>query len=196
MQNGSEAALRRLAVILKDSNDAITVQDLQGNIKAWNKGAEKLYGYVEGEALKMNILQLVPPEQSEKGLEYIEKIQSGKIIESYETQRISKKGKLLDIWLTVTPLKDDSGNIDSIATTERDITHLKNELREKEKEVKILRGFLPICASCKEIRDDQGYWHKVESYIRDHSEAEFTHSICPKCMKKLYPEFCKDENNT
>jgi PAS domain S-box-containing protein len=196
MQNGSEAALRRLAVILKDSNDAITVQDLQGNIKAWNKGAEKLYGYVEGEALKMNILQLVPPEQSEKGLEYIEKIQSGKIIESYETQRISKKGKLLDIWFTVTPLTDDSGNIDSIATTERDITHLKNELREKEKEVKILRGFLPICASCKEIRDDQGYWHKVESYIRDHSEAEFTHSICPKCMKKLYPEFCKDENNT
>lgn len=194
MVRGSEAALRRLAVILKDANDAITIQDLQGNIKAWNKGAQNLYGYTEEEALKMNILQMVPPELSENGLEYIEKIQSGGIVESYETKRISQKGKLLDVWLTVTCLKDDSGNIDSIATTERDITHIKNELREKEKEVKILRGFLPICASCKEIRDDQGYWHQIESYIRERSEAEFSHGICPKCMKKLYPELCKAEN--
>jgi len=60
---------------------------------------------------------------------------------------------------------------------------------EKEKaslDVKILSGFLPICASCKKIRDDKGYWDQIESYIRDHSEAEFTHSICPDCAKKYY----------
>lgn len=195
MQNDSESSLRRLAVILKDANDAITIQDLQGNIKAWNKGAEKLYGYTEKEALKMDIQQLLPPEQREMGMEYIYKIRSGEVIESFETQRLSKKGKLLDIWLTVTCLKDDSGSIDSIATTERDITHIRNELREKEKEVKILRGLLLICASCKEIKDDQGFWHQIETYIRDHSEAEFSHGICPNCMKKLYPEFCKDIND-
>ena len=65
-------------------------------------------------------------------------------------------------------------------------------LLEREKalqEVRILRGFLPICASCKKIRDDTGYWTQIEGYIKDHSEAEFTHSICPDCAKRLYPDF-------
>ncbi len=63
------------------------------------------------------------------------------------------------------------------------------ELQKALDEVKQLRGFLPICASCKNIRDDQGYWTQIELYIRDHSEAEFTHSICPDCATKLYPDF-------
>ncbi len=195
MQNGSEASLRRLAVVLKDSNDAITVQDLNGNITAWNKGAEKLYGYSETEALKMNIGEMVTPEQKEKSLEYLKQIASGEIVESFETLRIAKDGKILDIWAIITCLRDNSGTIDSIALTERDITHLKNEIKTKENEVKILRGFLPICASCKEIRDDKGYWHQIEQYIKDHSEAEFSHSICPKCAKKLYPELDLYKNN-
>lgn len=64
-------------------------------------------------------------------------------------------------------------------------------LLEREKtlrEMKILRGLLPICASCKKIRDDKGYWTQIEGYIRAHSEAEFTHGICPECAKRLYPE--------
>jgi len=56
-------------------------------------------------------------------------------------------------------------------------------------EIKTQKGFLPLCASCKKIRDDKGYWEQVEVYIRDHSEAEFSHGICPDCMKKLYPDF-------
>lgn len=63
--------------------------------------------------------------------------------------------------------------------------------QEREKallDLKILSGFLPICASCKKIRDDDGYWNQIETYIRDHSEAEFSHGICPDCAKKLYPE--------
>jgi PAS domain S-box-containing protein len=63
------------------------------------------------------------------------------------------------------------------------------QLQEALAKVKQLSGFLPICASCKKIRDDKGYWNQIESYIRDHSEAEFSHGICPDCMKKLYPDF-------
>lgn len=63
------------------------------------------------------------------------------------------------------------------------------ELKAALEKVKLLSGLLPICASCKKIRDDKGYWNRIESYIEDHSEAEFTHSICPQCKKKLYPEF-------
>jgi len=190
----SNAVIRRLAVVLKDSNDAITVHDLQGNIIAWNRGAEKMYGYTEAEALEMNIAQMVPSDKKIEAKDYLERMTSGEIIESFETQRISNDGKILDVWLVVTCLKDDSGDIDSIATTERDITEKKNELRRKENEVKTLRGLLPICASCKQIRDDKGYWHQIECYIRDHSEAEFSHGICPKCAERLYPELNPDKN--
>ena len=72
---------------------------------------------------------------------------------------------------------------------QRDILIQRNEeLRKTLLKVKTLSGLLPICASCKKIRNDQGYWTQLESYISEHSEAEFTHSCCPECMKKLYPE--------
>ena len=69
----------------------------------------------------------------------------------------------------------------------------KKELEEATHKIKVLSGFLPICASCKNIRDDKGYWSQIESYIENHSEAEFSHSICPECSKKLYPEFCDEK---
>lgn len=65
---------------------------------------------------------------------------------------------------------------------------LIKELREALAKIKTLSGMLPICSSCKKIRDDNGYWNQIEVYIRDHSEAEFTHGICPECFKKLYPD--------
>jgi len=55
-------------------------------------------------------------------------------------------------------------------------------------EVRTLKGLIPICASCKKIRDDKGYGKQIESYIREHSEAEFTHGLCPECVKRLYPD--------
>lgn len=61
-------------------------------------------------------------------------------------------------------------------------------LREALAQVKQLSGILPICANCKKIRNDSGYWEQVESYIKDHSEAEFSHGLCPECIRKLYPE--------
>ncbi len=68
---------------------------------------------------------------------------------------------------------------------------LVTELQEALDNVKTLRGFIPICASCKKIRDDNGYWSQVEAYLSKHSLAEFSHSICPQCAKKIYPQFYK-----
>jgi DNA repair exonuclease SbcCD ATPase subunit len=62
------------------------------------------------------------------------------------------------------------------------------DLQKTLKEVKALRGLLPICSSCKKVRDDKGYWNQIESYIQERSDAEFSHSICPECAKKLYPD--------
>ena len=74
-------------------------------------------------------------------------------------------------------------------------TRTEQALREKNAElaaalakVKLLGGLLPICAGCKKIRDDQGYWSQVDSYVQEHSEATFTHGLCPECIKRLYPE--------
>lgn len=65
------------------------------------------------------------------------------------------------------------------------------DLQATQDEVKTLRGIIPICSSCKKIRDDEGIWNQIETYIRSHSEAEFTHGICPDCRDKLYPELPK-----
>jgi len=70
---------------------------------------------------------------------------------------------------------------------------LNAELTKALREVKKLSGLLPICASCKKIRDDRGYWNQIESYIRERSEAEFSHGICPDCARKLYPEFYTED---
>lgn len=71
---------------------------------------------------------------------------------------------------------------------------LVKELEASLKEIKQLSGFLPICANCKKIRNDEGYWEQVEKYIQDHSEAMFSHGICPECMAKLYPEYISIKN--
>ncbi len=63
-------------------------------------------------------------------------------------------------------------------------------------EIKKLKGIIPICASCKKVRDDGGYWQQVEMYIKDHSDAEFSHGICPDCARELYPDIKLDESAT
>lgn len=78
--------------------------------------------------------------------------------------------------------------IDERKKTEEKLGELVKELQDALKKVKTLSGLLPICASCKKIRDDRGYWTQVEVYVRDHTEADFTHSICPECAQKLYPD--------
>jgi hypothetical protein len=67
------------------------------------------------------------------------------------------------------------------------------DLKKALSEVRLLSGLLPICASCKKIRDDKGYWNQIEAYIKEHSSADFSHSICPECAKRLYPELFQEE---
>jgi hypothetical protein len=68
---------------------------------------------------------------------------------------------------------------------------IENGLRQALEQIKTLKGIVPICSNCKRIRDDSGYWNQIEAYIREHSDAEFSHGICPECARKLYPEIYK-----
>ncbi|MBU1750032.1 MAG: PAS domain S-box protein, partial [Chloroflexi bacterium] len=104
------------------------------------------------------------------------------------------------VWVSLhtTPLFDLQGRVTGGIALVEDISARKQaeqarerligELQEALAQVKTLGGLLPICASCKKIRDDQGYWNQIEAYIEAHSEAEFTHGICPECARRLYPE--------
>ena len=90
--------------------------------------------------------------------------------------------------------------LDLLFSTYQNSLQQKRELERKNKElkealdtIKTLHGILPICSNCKKIRDDKGSWSQVESYISKHSEAQFSHGICPECARKLYPEFYKEK---
>jgi response regulator RpfG family c-di-GMP phosphodiesterase len=79
-----------------------------------------------------------------------------------------------------------------IITAERERDRLIEKLQKAAAEIKILSALLPICANCKKIRDDNGYWEQIETYISDHSNTLFSHSICPECMKKLYGDLADE----
>jgi len=77
-----------------------------------------------------------------------------------------------------------------------ELTRTNAELKKALDEVKTLSGLLPICAACKKVRDDKGYWQQIESFISEHSDAQFSHGLCPHCAKQLYPEYYKEEDET
>ncbi|MBN1930299.1 MAG: PAS domain-containing protein [Desulfobacterales bacterium] len=116
--------IKRLATVLEDSNDAIAVLDLEGNILAWNKGAQQLYGWTESEALKMNINEIVPENNQNELKSFIKKIEKGETVKSFKSQRKTKAGKILDVWLTGTALTDETGRTTEIAITERALVWL------------------------------------------------------------------------
>jgi len=112
----------------------------------------------------------------------------------HDFESIGKKVMLLN----ARRVERESEGTQLILLAIEDITDRKREEEERERllkelqdalaKVKTISGLLPICSSCKNIRDDEGYWNQIEAYITDHSEAEFSHSICPECARKLYPK--------
>ena len=103
-------------------------------------------------------------------------------------------GLLLFIIFSVFLGKLESQIVDYQNNLEQIVKDRTRELTDALSEIKTLRGIIPICCNCKQIRDDEGIWSQIEKYISDHSEAEFTHGICPKCAQKLYPEYYRAED--
>jgi two-component system CheB/CheR fusion protein len=118
----AEQQTRRLATAVTDSNDAVILVDLKGDIQAWNRGAERVYGWSEAEALRMNLRDLTPPDKRAETAGLMHQLGAGETTASLETQRLTKDGRTLDVWLTTTAVRDEAGKIEALATTERDIT--------------------------------------------------------------------------
>jgi two-component system CheB/CheR fusion protein len=111
--------LHRLAVVVRDAHDAITVQDMDGRIIAWNPGAVRMYGWSETEALVMNVRDRIPEGLREEALAKLHQISRAEILEPYRTQRITKDGNVVEVWMTSTSLVNEAGQMYAIATTER-----------------------------------------------------------------------------
>jgi PAS domain S-box-containing protein len=189
--------------ILETTSAFIVVLDTEGRVLRLNRAIEMMTGLTILEAVGTRFWELfLVPEEGQAFIDLFADLQPARF--PFEVQSRLKAGREKEchvLWSSTAICKDD-GSVDFIIVTGIDITALKQVQQEKEKlildlqaalaKVKTLKGLLPICANCQKIRDDHGYWQRVEEYIHDHSEADFTHGICPECAKLLYPQFSKD----
>ncbi len=204
---------KKMATIIEFLPDPTWVIDLDGKIVSWNKAVEDYTGVKKDDMLgkgnyehaipfygerRPTLVNLVLNRDETWEKKYVQiKIEAGadKLLvgESYHPI-LGEDGCYLSA--TASKIYDAQGHVTGAIQSIRDITDLKNsehkreqliiELKEAINEIKKLSGLLPICASCKKIRDDEGYWNQIESYIQQHSEAKFSHGMCPECSDKLY----------
>lgn len=200
-----EAELHRnqrfLQTIIDTEPECVKILAYDGSLLMMNPaGLSMIEADSFDEVRDMCIYPLIVEEYREAFKEITEKIFHGED-RTLEFELVGLKGKRLFLETHAVPLYDDNKEVIALLGITRNITG--NKVLEQQKDaliislkaalakVKTLSGLLPICSSCKQIRDDKGYWNQIDSYIRDHSEAEFTHSLCPECAKKMYPEFYK-----
>ncbi|HJX31286.1 MAG TPA: PAS domain-containing protein [Thermodesulfobacteriota bacterium] len=213
-----EAALQKgeekYRELVENVNSIILRSDTRGRITFFNEFAQNFFGYTEEEIVGKSLLETIVPKTETTGRDlaqmrkdlmlYPEKFKNN------ENENIRRTGERVWISWTNKAILDQRGNVTEILSVGNDITErkqaeeerkiliqeLQQALEERQEalaKVKTLSGLLPICASCKKIRDDSGYWKQIEAYIREHSDATFTHGICPECVKKLYPDFVIDD---
>jgi PAS domain S-box-containing protein len=199
---GEEALLASahfLKIIIETVPECVKLLDSHGGLLMMNRAGLAMieadsFDQVKGES----IYRLIPPEYTGAVKKHVEAVFQGED-GTLELDMIGLKGRRLRLKTRSVPLRNEKNEITALLGITRDITEQKKMEEEKEKllsklqdaltKVKLLSGFLPICVSCKKIRDDKGYWNQIESYIRDHSEADFTHGLCPDCANKIYPDF-------
>ncbi|MCL7489805.1 MAG: PAS domain-containing protein [Desulfobulbaceae bacterium] len=182
----------------------ICITDNDFNIINANRSYRRIFGATEKNGVAIKCYDSRPgPKCETTECPHHQIIHEGKPFFTCESTKEEKDGTRQYFVVTATPYLDMNNRQAGIIETFQDIT-ARRQLEEQREElieklqlamdkVRTLSGFLPICASCKKIRDDKGYWNQIESYIREHSEAEFSHSICPECAEKLYGDYFKKD---
>src|SRR5476649_364785 len=192
VQIGSnEERLRRMATVIQDSNDAITIQDLEGRILAWNRGAEIIYGYSESEALQMNIVDTVPESHQSEAMNFIAALNSGELVSSLETKRKTKDGRIIDVWLTNTKLVDDQGKLTGVATTGRDITEQTKTLEKFRRMATVIQDSNDAI-TFQDLEGNILAWNKAAESIYGYSQAEALGMNIVDTAPKAYQEEARE----
>ncbi len=183
--------------LIEASLDPLVTIGSDGRIMDVNAGTELVTGCSREELIGKDFSDyFTEPERARAGYQQV--FREG-TVRDYALELRHRDGHVTPVLYNASVYRDEGGNVIGVFAAARDITELKraeevrekliSELREALAKVKTLSGLLPICASCKKVRDDRGYWTQIESYIRGHSEVEFSHGLCPDCARKLYPEY-------
>lgn len=202
LKRANEKILEREAfsrnIFEKHSAILLLIEKSTGMIMNANQAALNYYGYTLAEMRSRSIYSInqMSSQETEAAMEMV---RSGHR-ESFEFRHRLANGDIRDVEVhSVSIIYKDADYLFSIIHDITDRNRMKRErelmiadLRKALADIKTLSGMLPICSSCKKIRDDKGYWNQIETYIRQHSEAEFSHSLCPDCAKQLYPGIFKD----
>lgn len=186
----------RLQAILNNTQQAFMLLDRQGRVQAYNLTAEREARAIVGRSIRPGELAAHFLGNSEIFITSFNRALTGETVTYEREVEIGKQRR----WfiLTHNPVLSETGQVVGVCYNALDITPRRQVEAERERlitelqaalgQVKTLSGLLPICSSCKMIRDDQGYWHQVEAYIGAHTGVDFSHSICPDCRVKLYPK--------
>jgi PAS domain S-box-containing protein len=185
----------KFKIIFEESQDAlIIINSNSRKVVRVNPATLRILGYKEKDIIGKHFSILFPAENGKLLNGIWDKIKIHGAVFTQEFLHADGSIYLMDLTATVIPW----GKEKAILANFRDITERVEAEQEREKlivelkeamdNIKTLKGLMPICSSCKKIRDDKGYWHQVESYIRDHTDAEFTHGLCPDCAKKYFAE--------
>jgi PAS domain S-box-containing protein len=182
--------------IFKAIGDAMSIQDTNFKILYQNEQAKKIIGNHIG---KLCYKAFEHRDNICEGCPLAASFRDGKV-RTLERRNPSKKD--LTVEITTSAIKDSTGKIIAGIEVVRDITKRKRseevreglmlELKDKQAQVKTLKGFLPVCSSCNKVRDDKDNWSNFDVYIRDHFETEITHGYCPECVSK---HFLTDDKN-
>lgn len=176
--------------------DMLCCLDFNGYFKRLNPAWERTLGWTRAELMAKPFIEFVHPDDRERTLAQNRAVRGGGQALGFENRYLCKDGSFR--WFLWNAAPDPDGSV--IYSVARDITQRKQAEEERERllrelqaalaEVKTLRAILPICAYCKRIRDDRNYWQSVEAYISRHTNARFSHGICPSCYEKeVEPQF-------
>lgn len=184
-------------ILIEESRDGIVIIDSNGKVYKANKRYADMLGYSMEEIHQLHVWDWDAKFTKEELLEMVHAVDDRG--HHFVTRHRRKDGTLIDVELSNNGACDRGQKL--IFCICRDITDRIKAAKERQKliqdlkealaEIKTLRGILPLCSFCKKIRDDKGYWEQVDIYIKKYSEADISHSICPECMKKHYPNAYK-----
>jgi PAS domain S-box-containing protein len=195
------ALLRRrtavMSIVLDESTDPIFNILEDGTYRYVNNAFSGPFGKTPDEVIGRRIDDIFSRDEAEKRMLVVRRAFATGETVVFDVRVPTAAGDLFYI-TSVKPVKDERGTVVSVVCISKNITERKRAEQERERligdltealtRIRTLSGLLPICARCKKIRDDQGYWQQIESYIREHSEADFTHGLCPSCADQLFSD--------